>query len=50
MNAGFFQGGIEEPGGNMISSYHPLLKTHSNQERDNVINHPSLPESIEELI
>ena len=50
MNADFCQGDIEEPGNNSIFSYHPILKTHSNQEQDNAIHHISLLESIEELV
>ena len=47
MNADFFQDEIKETGNDRIFAYHPLLKTHSNQEHDNGIHHFSLPESIE---
>ena len=50
MNADFCQGEIEEPGNDRIFSYHPLLKTHSNQERDNAIHHFRFNESIEEIV
>ena len=50
MNADFFQGEIEEPGNHGLFKYHYLLKNHSNQERDNLIHHFSLPENIEELV
>ena len=46
----FFQGEIEEPGNDRIFSYHTLLKNISNQEHDNVIHHPYINESIEEII
>ena len=45
----FFQGEIEEPVYDRIFSYHPLLKTHSNQEHDNENIHSTFPESIEQL-
>ena len=44
------QGEIEEPGNQGLFKYHPLLKNHSNQERDNAIHQFSFPESIEELV
>ena len=50
MNADFCQGETEEPGNDRMFSYHPMLKTHSNQEQDNAIHHPFLPASIEELV
>ena len=50
VNADFCQGEIKEPGNERIFSYHPLLKNHSNQEHDNTIRHPSLPDSIEVLV
>ena len=50
MNAHFYQGEIKEPGKDRLFSYRPMLKTHSNQEHDNAINHPYLPEIIEELV
>ena len=50
VNADFCLGEIEEPGKNRLFSYHTMLKTHPNQERDNAIHHPSLPEIIEELV
>ena len=50
MNADFGQGEIKKPGNDKFFSYHPLLKTHSNQERDNAIYHFPFPESIEELV
>ena len=50
MNAYFCQGEIDEPGYNQIFSYNPLVKTHSNQEHDNEIHHPTFPESIEQLV
>ena len=50
VNADFCQGEIEEPGNDRIFSYHPMLKNNSNQEYDNAIFHPYLPESIEELV
>ena len=39
----FCQGEIEEPGNNRIFSYHPMLKTHSNQDQDNAINYLFIP-------
>ena len=50
MNADFCQGEIDERGNDRIFSYHPMLKTDSNQKQDNAIHHPLLPDSIEELI
>ena len=50
MNADFCQGEIEEPGNNKFFSYHPLLKTYSNQERDNAIHQFSFPENIDDLV
>ena len=50
MNADFCQGEIKDPGNDRIFSYHPLLKTHSNQERDNAIHHFPFPGGIEELV
>ena len=50
MNADFCQVEIDKAGDNMIFSYHPLLKTNSDQEQDNAIHHPTLPESIEQLV
>ena len=50
VNDDFCMGEIEEPENGRLFSYHTLLKTHPNQERDNAIHHPSLPESIEELV
>ena len=50
MNADFCHGGIKEPGKDSIFSYHLMLKTHSNQEQDNGIHHPSLTESIKEIV
>ena len=46
VNADFCQNEIKEPGNDRIFSYHPLLKTHSNQEHDNAIHHPSLSDII----
>ena len=40
VDAYFFQGDIKEPVYGGIFSYHPLLKTHSNQEHDNENIHP----------
>ena len=50
MDAYFGQGEIEEPVYNSIFSYHPQLKTHSNQEHDNEIHQPPFTEIIEQLI
>ena len=46
----FCQGEIEDPGNIRLFSYHPLLKTYSNQEHDNEIHHFYFPESIDELV
>ena len=50
VNADFCQGEIKDPGNNKIFSYHPLLKTYSNQEQDNSIHYPLLYEIIEEIV
>ena len=50
MNSYFCQSEIEEPGNDRIFSYHTLLKTNSNQERDNAIHNFHFPDSIEEII
>ena len=50
MDAYFFNGEIEEPVYDMLSSNQPLLKTHSNKEHDNAKLHPPNPESIEDLV
>ena len=50
MHDDFCQGEIEDPGNNRFFSYHPMLKTHSNQEHDNVIHHFSFPGIIEEVV
>ena len=50
MNAYFCQSKIDNPGYDRIFSYHPLLMTYPNQERDNAIHHPPLPDSIEQLV
>ena len=50
MDAYFCQGDIEEIVYDRLFSYHPLLKTHSNQDNDNVIHHPPFPESIEQRV
>ena len=50
MNAYFCQGEINEPGYDRLFSYRPMLKTHPNQEHDNAIHCPPLPESIEQLV
>ena len=50
MNADFCQGEIEDPGNDRIFSYHPMLKTHSNQERENAIHRFPFPGGIEELV
>ena len=49
MNDYFCQGGIDDPGYDSFFKYHPLLKTHSNQEHDNAIHHLPLPDIIEQL-
>ena len=46
----FYQVEINEPGYDRTFLYHPMLNTHSNQEHDNAIHHPPLPESIEQLV
>ena len=50
MNNYFFQGETDDPGYNRLFSYNPLLQTHSNQEHNNAINHPTFTESIEQLV
>ena len=35
----FLKGEIEEPGNDKPFSYHPILKSHSNQEDDDAIHH-----------
>ena len=40
----------QQPGNDRLFPFHHLLKTHSNQEQDNEIYHPPLPESIEKLV
>ena len=49
MDAYFCQGDTEELVYDRIFSYHPLLKTRSNQEHGNENLHPPFPESIEQL-
>ena len=46
----FCQVEIEEPFYDNLFSYHPLLKTHSNQEHDNENRHSSNTESIEQIV
>ena len=48
MDAYFCQGDIEYPVYDRLSSYNPLLKTHSNQEHDHANLHPPNTESIEQ--
>ena len=50
MNDHFCHDEIEEPVNDRIFSNQTLLKTHSNQERDNTIHHFHFPEIIEELV
>ena len=49
MNAYLFQGEIKEPGYDRIFAYHPLSKSHLNQEHDNKNHQTPFPESIEQL-
>ena len=50
MDAYFCQGEIEELVYNGLFLYHPLLKTHSNQEHDNANLHPLFLGIIEQLV
>ena len=46
----FSQGKMENQSYVWIFSYHPLLKTHSNQKHDNAVRQPPFPESIQQII
>ena len=45
-----FQGEINKTGYDRLFSYHPLLKTNSNQEHNNAIHYPPFLEIIEQLV